>query len=272
MAAALYRLLLRLYPASFRAEYGREMVAVFAARQRQQETASGRAAFWFETLADVLTNASVIHWDILRQDLRSAMRALSRTPGFSVTVMLVAALGIGATTAAFSLADHVLIRPLPLPEPDRLVKLWQDQSSFGYTRMELSPPNFRDWKRESASFDGMAAYQGTPLFFPDPSGSLARVDGAATIGDLFAVLRSRPALGRTITEDDDRAGAPAVIVLSDALWRARFNADPAIVGQTIAFAETPRTVLGVMPLSSALRLARRWHTPLDARCKRFLQA
>jgi hypothetical protein len=149
MAAALYRLLLRLYPASFRAEYGREMVAVFAARQRQQETASGRAAFWFETLADVLTNASVIHWDILRQDLRSAMRALSRTPGFSVTVMLVAALGIGATTAAFSLADHVLIRPLPLPEPDRLVKLWQDQSSFGYTRMELSPPNFRDWLPES---------------------------------------------------------------------------------------------------------------------------
>jgi predicted permease len=247
MAAALYRLLLRFYPASFRAEYGREMAGVFLRRYGLQQTAAGRAGFWLTTLADVLSNASAIHSEILRQDLRGAVRSLARTPGFSVAVMLVAALGIGATTAAFSLADHVLIRPLPFPEPDRLVKLWQDQSAFGYTRMEMSPPNFRDWRRESASFDGMAAYQGTSLFFPDPSGSAARVDGASTIGDVFAVLRLRPALGRSIGDDDDRSGAPAVIILSDGLWRSRFNADPGIVGQTIAFAETPRTVIGVMP-------------------------
>jgi putative ABC transport system permease protein len=250
MPPALYRLLLRLYPASFRAEYGREMVGVFVQRYRRQSTAGERAAFWVETIRDVISNAPAIHWDILRQDLRGTTRTISRTPGFSITVMLVAALGIGATTAAFSLADHVLIRPLPFPEPNRVVKLWQDQSAFGYARMELSPPNFRDWRRESTSFDGMAAYQGgNSLFLPDSSGLLARVDGATTVGDVFGVLRVRPVLGRTLNDDDDRPGAPVVILLSDDLWRTRFNADPAIVGQTIAFADMPRTVIGVMPPS-----------------------
>src|ERR671925_438037 len=113
MAAAIYRLLLGLYPASFRGEYAREMTGVFLRRYDQQPTAAARAAFWIATLRDVLANAPVIHWDLLRQDLRGAMRTFTRTPGFTVTVTLVAALGIGATTAAFALADHVLIRPLP---------------------------------------------------------------------------------------------------------------------------------------------------------------
>src|SRR5918996_4408319 len=136
MPATLYRLLLRLYPASFRSEYEREMTGVFLRGYQLQRSGAGRAAFWVTTVADVVANASAAHWDILRQDLRITTRTLSRAPGFSITVMLVAALGIGATTAAFSLADHVLLRPLPFPEPDRLVRLWQDQSSFGYGRME----------------------------------------------------------------------------------------------------------------------------------------
>ena len=248
MAAAFYRFLLHLYPASFRTEYGGEMTAVFLRRYRQQRTAGARAMFWMRALADVCTNAPPIHWDILRQDLRTARRGISRAPGFSITVMLVAALGIGATTATYSLADHVLIRPLPFPEPDRLVKLWQDASSFGYPRLELSPPNFRDWRRESTSFESMAAYQGgNTLFIPDPAGVLVRVDGATTIGDVFGVLRIRPVIGRTLTDEDDQPGAPAVILLSDELWRSTFNADPAIVGKTIAFADSSRTVIGVMP-------------------------
>jgi putative ABC transport system permease protein len=248
MAAALYRLLLRLYPSSFRADYEREMTGVFLRRYGRQNTFAARVAFWIETLADVFSNASIVHRDILRQDLRGAARTLTRTPGFSVTVMLVAALGIGATTAAFSLADHVLIRPLPFPQSHRLVRVWQDQSSFGYARMELSPPNFRDWRNQSASFEGMAAFQGgNTLFLPDESGSFVRVDGATTIGDIFGVLQVQPVLGRTINDDDDRPGAPPVILLGDEFWRAHFNADPSIVGRTIAFHDMPRTVVGVMP-------------------------
>lgn len=261
MALFFYRLLLRLYPASFRAEYERELTGLFERRYRQQPGMVARGACWAAAVLDVLVNAPGIHWDILRQDLRGVRQTLIRAPGYSLTIVLVTALGIGATTAAFSLADHVLIRPLPFPEADRLVRLWQDQSAFGYSQMELSPPNFRDWQRDSRSFQGMAAYQGgNALFLRDPSGRLDRIDGATTIDDVFGVLGIRPLLGRTLTADDDAPGAPAVILLSDELWRTRFAADRAIVGRTIPFADTPRTVIGVMPAGVAFpnRAAKYW--------------
>ena len=104
------------------------------------------------TFFDVLGNAAAVHWDILRQDLRYTARTLARTPGFALTAVLVMALGVGANTAAFSVTDYVLIRPLPFPEPDRLVKLWEQLP--GYSRMELSPANYRDWKRMSTVLRG----------------------------------------------------------------------------------------------------------------------
>lgn len=261
VAVVFYRLLLRLYPASFRAEYEKELTGLFERRYRQRHGVVARGACWGEAVLDVLVNAPAIHWDILRQDLRGVRQTLARAPGYSLTVVLVAALGIGATTAAFSLADHVLVRPLPFPEADRLVRLWQDQSTFGYAQMELSPPNFRDWQRDSRSFDGMAAYQGgNALYMRDPSGGLVRIDGATTIGDVFGVLGIRPLLGRSLTAEDDVPGAPGVILLSDELWRTRFEADPGIVGRTIAFADTGRTVVGVMPSGLAFpnRTAKYW--------------
>lgn len=261
MALFFYRLLLRLYPASFRAEYERELTGLFEQRYRQQPGMVARGACWAAAVLDVLVNAPGLHWDILRQDLRGVRQTLIRAPGYSLTIVLVTALGIGATTAAFSLADHVLIRPLPFPDADRLVRLWQDQSAFGYSQMELSPPNFRDWQRESRSFERMAAYQGgNALFLRDPSGRLDRIDGATTIDDVFGVLGIRPLLGRTLTADDDAPGAPAVILLSDELWRTRFAADRAIVGRAIPFADTPRTVIGVMPTGVAFpnRAAKYW--------------
>ena len=100
-----------------------------------------------------------VHRDLLVQDLRyAAAHAWHRRQGFTLTAILVAALGIGATTAAFSITDHVSLRPLPFPESDRLVRLWQDQPFRGYPRMELSPSNFLDWRRLATSFDGMSAY------------------------------------------------------------------------------------------------------------------
>jgi hypothetical protein len=135
-----YQALLLLYPASFRAEYGSEMRALFARRQRDAGL-PGIVVLWVAALFETVWNAMAVHWDILRQDLRYTARTLGRSPGFTLTAILVIALGVGANTAAFSVTDFVLIRPLPFPEPDRLVKLWENVPR--YTEMELSPANYR---------------------------------------------------------------------------------------------------------------------------------
>src|SRR5882762_11604821 len=119
----LYRLLLHLYPASFRHEYGEEMSAVFARRARDASNPVARAALWIETIGEVLASATLVHWDIFAQDLRYVARTLGRAPGFAATAVLVVAIGIGATTAAFSVTDFVLLRPLPFAGPNRLVKV-----------------------------------------------------------------------------------------------------------------------------------------------------
>ena len=120
-----YRSLLWLYPAGFRAEYGDELVAAHAARMREHTGPLAPVVHVVTALVDVVPHAVAAHLDILRQDLRYAARSLRRAPGFALTAVLVVALGIGANTAAFSLADFVLLRPLPFPESDRLVRIWQ---------------------------------------------------------------------------------------------------------------------------------------------------
>ena len=140
-----WQLLLRLYPRPFRNEYGAEMTAIVARRRRDARTPAAVAAFWIAVIAQTARDAGCVHLDQLRLDLRDATRALVRARGYAITTILVTALGVGATTAVFSVADHVLVRPLPYPEPDRLVRVWQDQSKSGYSRIELSPGNFRDW-------------------------------------------------------------------------------------------------------------------------------
>src|SRR5260370_35708183 len=116
------------------------------------------AALWLRVMADTCVNAAGIHWDIVRQALRSTLRTLRRTPAFALTAVTVVALGIGATTAAFSLADFVLIRPLPFPEADRLVRFSEERP--GLPRMELAPANYRDLKQMPTSFQPIVALPG----------------------------------------------------------------------------------------------------------------
>src|SRR6266571_3380943 len=151
-----YNLLLRCYPASFRNEYGEEMRALFARRRREASGPLSAIVLWLQTIAEVIGNAALVHCDLLRQDLSYTGRMLRRAPGFAVTAVLIVALGIGATTAAFSVTDFVLIRPLPFPEPDRLVKMWE--TTPGFNGMELSSPNYRDWKAAATSFESMGVY------------------------------------------------------------------------------------------------------------------
>src|SRR6185295_1223736 len=157
----LYRLLLHLYPASFRHEYGEEMRAIFARRLRDASGPLARLALVLAVIGEVIANAAHVHLDILVQDLRYVVRTLRRTPGFAITAVVIVALGIGATTAAFSVTDFVLLRPLPFAEPDRLVKVWEKPS--GYSRMEFSPANLRDWRAAATSFEAWSAYARTSL-------------------------------------------------------------------------------------------------------------
>lgn len=204
----LFRILLHLYPAAFRNEYGEEMCDVFAGRRQN-------LALWVETIVDVVTNAAAAHWDLLRQDLRSAARSIRRSPGFAMTVVLVTGLGVGANTAVFTIADHVLIRPLPFPDPDRLVRVWQAPPGY---RMELSPPNYRDWKTMSSSFEAMGAYWANAYNLVG-SGEPQRLPGTVMTADVFRLLGVAPLLGRHFTDDDDADGAPRTVLLSYRVWQ-----------------------------------------------------
>jgi predicted permease len=240
----MYRWLLRLYPASFRNEYGPEMAAVFARERRDTRTAPGMAALWLRVIADTCVTAAGIHRDILRQDLRYTLRTLRRTPAFALTAVTVVALGIGATTAAFSLADFVLIRPLPFPEADRLVRFSEERP--GFPRMELAPANYRDLKQMATSFEALGAYRGLSVNLVGARQPL-RLLGAAMTADVLAALAVRPMLGRPFTAADDVDGAPATALVSYALWQQEFGGDTSIVGRPVRLDGEVYTVIGVMP-------------------------
>jgi putative ABC transport system permease protein len=241
-----YGFLLRLYPASFRAEYGEEMRRLFARRRREARGPGEAAVLWVSTIFDVAVSACRTHADLLRQDVRYAARALSRAPGFAATAIVVAGVGIGAATASYSVLDHVLVRPLPFAEGDRLVDLWENDILHGYGRTELSPANYRDWKSASRSFEGMAAFTNTSVNLAG-EGDPERLDGALATPDLFEVLRVRAALGRILTEADGRSGAEKTVVISDGLWRRRFGSDPNVLGRKLLLDDAPHIVVGVMP-------------------------
>lgn len=240
----LYRALLHLYPASFRGDYGEEMCRIFARRRRGKSGLLAVAALWAETFWDVLLNSMAVHWDILRQDLRYTARTLARTPGFTFTAILVVALGVGANTAAFTVTDFVLIRPLPFAEPERLVKLWA--TTPGYTRMELSPANYRDWKRMSTSSESMGAFSHISANLVG-QGDPEHLEGEEVTADLLPVLGVQPLAGRLFTTADDREGAPGTALLSHRLWQAAFGGDISVIGRKVILDHTPYTVIGIMP-------------------------
>lgn len=242
----MYPLLLRVFcPVAFRNEYGGEMRALFERRWRDAGL-FGRVWVALEALADIITTGSAAHLELLRQDVRYALRAAGAAPGFSLLVMAVAALGIGAATSVFSVANHVYLRPLPFPEPHGLVRLWRDYRPLGYWRLETSPAEFRDWKRMTKSLESVAAYRLTSVNLLG-AGDPQRLEGAAVTEDFFQVLGVAPLLGRAFTQAEDTPGGPKTTVLSYALWKRDFAGDSSIVGRTILLDSTRYTVIGVMP-------------------------
>lgn len=242
----LYRALLLLYPASWRAEYAGPMRAVFAARRRESSGPLSSLLLWMEVIPDLLLNAIAVQADLLWQDVRYTARALGRSPGFTFTAIAIAALGIGATTAAFTMVDHVFISPLPFSQQDRLVRFCENDLAGLGRFWDTSPANYRDWKTMSTSYQSMGAYRGLSVNVSGTNGDPERVDGASVTAEVFRTLGVSPALGRLFTAEDDRETAPGVVVLSYTIWQ-QIGADSAILGHTINLDNLPYTIIGVMP-------------------------
>lgn len=180
-------------------------------------------------------------------DLRLAFRQLLAKPGFAVVAVLTLSLGIGATTAIFSVVRAVLLRPLDYPQAEQLVKLTSFDRADGEAG-NLSPADFFDFARDSTVFERAGANGFVGLFtMSGGAGAAERVGGVNVTDGFFATLGVQPALGRGFTADDDRPGAPVAVLLSDGFWRRRYGADPSIVGATMTLNAAPATVVGVLP-------------------------
>ena len=173
----------------------------------------------------------------LLADIRYACRLLVKTPVFTVAAIATLALGIGANTTIFALVQSVLIQPLPYTNPDELVMVWEDGSRFGFPRNTPAPANYNDWRMRNRSFVDMAATRGGANASLTVDGPPEQVVGRSVTVNFFSVLGVTPALGRAFNAGDEQTDR--IVMISDALWRRRYGADPGIIGRTIVMNEAP---------------------------------
>lgn len=181
--------------------------------------------------------------DTFRQDLKFALRTLRKSPAFASTALVTLALGIGASTAVFSVVDGILLRPLPYAAPDRLVSV--NNRWVGENRGTLSPEEFFDYYEHVGAFEAIGAYGYTTMNLIGGS-QPERVRAAAVSAGVLPLLGVDPPLGRVFTVEEDRPGS-GVVVLSDGLWRRRFGGSPDVIGREIIANGRTRQVVGVMP-------------------------
>jgi putative ABC transport system permease protein len=274
-AERLYRAVLRAYPRRFRQTVGPELLAAFSRGLGER-----RRGFAFRELTDLLCNlpaewltrasgAEPDHgqggerasqlFQYLVADARIAVRGFRRRPGFALAIVAVLGLGIGATTAIFTVAHGVLQRPLPYGYPDRLVNVWQTAPRWRDSpnpllrsmadEFPISWATYRDWLELNTSFDAIGIYTGSGRYTMTGGEAPEVVRAAQTSSGVFAALGVPPFLGRTLIPDDDRVGAPPLVVLSHGLWASRFGADSSVVGRTVVLNEVNHTIVGVMPRS-----------------------
>jgi putative ABC transport system permease protein len=184
----------------------------------------------------------------LIHDIRYGLRWLLTHRSFTIVAGFVLALGIAANTAVFTLVNAVLLRPLPYPNPDRVVMVWQDFRQRGGPAVEWAgAADVADWLRHTDIFEHLASISSWGPSLTDPKREPEQLVGASVTADYFAVLGARSLYGRGFTADEDRPGGPRAVVLSHALWQRRFGGDPAILGRVLTLAGEPHTVAGIMP-------------------------
>lgn len=179
------------------------------------------------------------------KDIRYALRALARRPGFTFIAVITLALGIGANTAIFSVVYGVLLRPLEYPEPDRLVGL-RESNSLKQPDAQVAPGNFLEWQRQNTVFSDLAAYR-TVSYNLTGDGGPERLLGARVSAGLFKTLGVQPIAGREFLSEEDQPGREKVVIISEGLWGRRFGSDPGILGRTLRLSGENFTVVGVMP-------------------------
>src|SRR5688500_4657372 len=182
----------------------------------------------------------------IRQDLVFAGRQLRRSPAFAVVAVLTLGLGIGATTAIFSAVDGVLLRPLPYPNADRLVRLFHLNAGQS-ERDDATPANFYDWRDRNRSFERLAFFQYFGHDVRGSSGETITINSWLVSEDYFTVLGVQPRLGRVFRPEEFRPGAAPVAIISTSLWQQRFGGDPAVLGRKEILDNVAHTIVGVMP-------------------------
>jgi hypothetical protein len=219
----------------------------------QEARRRARLMFWAtEEIKEECREArGVVVFENLVQDLRNGLRAIRKSSGFTAVVVLTLSLGIGVNAALFTIVHGVLLSALPFPRPDRLVSLWErdvvENTPFSAYNV-VSGGVFADWHRQTTSFQQMALIGESSANLSGDGGPLPESIGTRQCSySLFSLPGVPPLYGRLFTEEDDRSGATATVILTHGLWKRRYAGDPAIVGKTILLDAMPYTVIGVLP-------------------------
>jgi predicted permease len=181
------------------------------------------------------------------RDGRLALRGMARNPAFTAAVVVTLALGIGATTAVFSVVEGFLLRPMPFPEADRLVMVWENDRATGTLREDASTSDYYDFVERARGFEGFALYALNSAVLTGAADEPARLSSAQVTANLADVLGIDMRLGRFISPEEDIPDGPPVVVLSDALWRSAFDGNPDALGRSLNIDDVPHTVVGVLP-------------------------
>lgn len=197
--------------------------------------------------------------DDLVQDLHYGMRMLVKDPAFTAVAVLTLALGIGANTAIFSVVEGVLLAPLPYGQPDRLVAIWESNPRFPH--VWISYPNFRDWQREAHSFEHLVAFTWQDFDLTSP-GTPEHLDGKPISAGFFATLGVKPMLGRDFSPQEDEHGGAPVVIISNRLWRNRFDSSPTALGKIVTLDGVDYTIVGILPPGFRFEANSDVYTPL----------
>jgi len=245
----IFRMALAVLPADFRSSYGGEMQRVFHEQQREageKEGFGGLMKLWWETLTGLLKIGPHEHWEMLKQDMAYALRMMRKNYGFTLVAVLTLGLGIGANTAIFSVVNAVLLSPLPYPKGGELVILRQQAQKQGLDDISFSVKEVEDYRKQNETFSGVAEYHSMTFTLLGGEEPL-RVQTGVVSANFFDMFGIRPIQGRTFRDDDDKLGAPAVLLVSYEFWKNSLHGDPNIVGKTFRMNDKTHTVIGVLP-------------------------
>lgn len=244
----LFRFFLRLFPSEFREQFAGEMETVFRDQQRDAQAAgpSTHARFWWETYSGLMVTAFREHRDILFQDADYALRMMRKELGFTLVVIVILGLAIGASTAAFTAANAILIQPLPFSGGNHLIHLQQQQPAVGVDDMAFSVKEIEDYRAQNHTLDSVVEFHA--MTFSLLGGRQPeRVDTGVVSANFFQILGVSPLYGRTFLEDDERPSARPVLILSYKFWKRSFGGDPLVVGQKYSMNDKQHVVIGVLP-------------------------